>query len=502
MDKIHILQIGDRDWNEVYELPEEVNLEHTRVFTELPEKPYDMCILDKAPSEEEIELLYQAVKAYTLFLTESVRMRGPAAWLCRSKRAKRIADSDMQRFLLEETRYFFSKPYGEKFSLRDVAISRDFSGTVKWHGNYSVELQGEFGDDFCQIALWRYNSPVSQGQVVDLWLEYHKEPEVELSLIVNQFVDSSVDQMLGQCEFDETQLSRMMRIEAKNGDSSLSFSLRARGKGKLQIIALHKRFSRGGCGHFLPGGKRYVSSGREELFYYFDPCNMEPPLNVYFAGYKTQESFEGYHLMKNMDCPFLLLSEPRLEGGSFYMGSRRYERRIISIIEKYMEELGFTSDQVILSGLSMGTYGALYYGCDIRPHALILGKPLASIGNVAANEKHLRPGGFATSLDVLRYVCGSLDTDAVERLNSRFWDKFDASDWGRTKFIVSYMIEDDYDSDAYNKLLSHLSSSGVQVYGKGSHGRHNDNTSAIVNWFVDQYGKVLREDFGRGIKKK
>ena len=46
-------------------------------------------------------------------------------------------------------------------------------------------------------------------------------------------------------------------------------------------------------------------------------------------------------------------------------------------------------------------------------------------------------------------------------------------------------------------LLSHLASSGVQVYGKGLHGRHNDDTNGIVSWFVSQYDKILREDFGR-----
>ena len=67
-----------------------------------------------------------------------------------------------------------------------------------------------------------------------------------------------------------------------------------------------------------------------------------------------------------------------------------------------MKELGFTRDQVILSGISMGSFGALYYGCDIMPHAMILGKPLASIGDVAANERLRRPGGFPTSLDVVQ----------------------------------------------------------------------------------------------------
>ena len=51
--------------------------------------------------------------------------------------------------------------------------------------------------------------------------------------------------------------------------------------------------------------------------------------------------------------------------------------------------------------------------------------------------------------------------------------------------------------DAYAALLSHLQSEGAQVYGKGLHGRHNDNTGGIVNWFTGQFEKLLREDFGR-----
>ena len=149
----------------------------------------------------------------------------------------------------------------------------------------------------------------------------------------------------------------------------------------------------------------------------------------------------------------------------------------------------------------MGTYGTLYYGCDIRPHAMILGKPLASIGDVAANETLHRPGGFPTSLDVLKYLCGDTDKVAVQQLNDRFWKKFDATDWSDSKFVVSYMIEDDYDRNAYEQLISHLQSEGVQVYGKGLHGRHNDATGGIVNWFVSQFKKVLREDFDRRMEE-
>jgi accessory secretory protein Asp2 len=278
-------------------------------------------------------------------------------------------------------------------------------------------------------------------------------------------------------------------------------SLHVKGHGKLKIVALHDRYSRRGHGVFLPGGERYVASNREEIFHYFDPGDLKPPLCVYFSGYKTMQGFEGYFMMKRLGCPFLLIAEPRLSGGCFYMGTEEYEKACADIIRRRMEELGFSNDQVILSGLSMGTFGALYYGCDILPHAMILGKPLASIGLVAENERLHRPGGFPTSLDVLNYIAGDTDDASVQRLDDKFWNKFDATDWRSSKFIVAYMIEDDYDSKAYDMLISHLKTDGAQLYGKGIHGRHNDATGDIVAWFIGQYERVLIEDFSRRIEK-
>lgn len=531
MEEIHILQLGKENWNDIYTLPEWVQLDYVECFgkpedeadesgdggagkkseeltkpgkskkPKKSQKQYDMFFLDRTPLEEEIEPLYQTIKAYTLFITKNVEIEGRVAWLCCCKKAQHIASADIQRFLREETKYYFPRPYGDKNSLKDIGIVQGFSGKVKWNGNYSVELEGEFGNEFRQVAFWRYNMILNSGQALDIWLEYSKDSTVSVSMEIVQFVNGSTSDVIAQWKFDEMDLKQVIQLESRE-DGWAFVSICAKGRGKLQIIALHKRISRGSHGYFIPGGERYVASNGEEAFGYFDPGDLQPPLCVYFSGYKTLQGFEGYFMMKGMGCPYLLVAEPRLEGGAFYMGSEEYEKLYVDMIRKCMRELGFTEDQVVLSGLSMGTYGALYYGCDIRPHAIILGKPLASIGNVAANEKYVRAGGFPTSLDVLRLQCRASDENAVEVLNAKFWDKFDATDWGNSKFAISYMMEDDYDSDAYQMLISHIQSEGAQVYGKGLHGRHNDNTDGIIIWFLDQYRKILDEDFGRGKGKR
>jgi accessory secretory protein Asp2 len=370
-----------------------------------------------------------------------------------------------------------------------------------WNGNEKVVLEGDFGVQLNQAVYWRKNIPVFEGQAIELWLEYEKDPDIEIALSVTQFVGGSISEVQQSWYFSEMDLEDIVILDNQLKTGFIFVSLLAKGKGKLEIIALNDRHSRRGHGTFLPGGQRFVASNREEIFHYFDPGDLKPPLAVYFSGYKTMQGFEGYYMMRNMGCPFLLIAEPRLEGGSFYMGSKEYEAELVYIIKKYMNQLGFTKEQVILSGLSMGTFGALYYGCDILPHAMIVGKPLASIGDVAKNERLHRPGGFPTSLDVLNKIAGGSARESVTELNERFWNKLDAANWENSKFVISYMIEDDYDSTAYQTLLSHVSGSGMKVYGKGIHGRHNDETGAIVAWFKSQYDKILEEDFGRKADK-
>lgn len=506
MEEIRILQLGEEDFHKIYTLPQWIRLDYVNNLDESSMKknsgkPYDLCFLDRTPQKEEIALLYEMAKVYAFFITENVETSGQTARLCRCKKAQRIEKAEIQRFLSEETRYYYPKPYGEKFNLRDVAVAQGFKGSVKWNGNHDVTLEGGFGDELRQAVYWRYNALLEQERPVDLWLEYSKDEEVDIALEITLFAGGSVSEAAAHWTFDERDLEDVIRIDSPKTGWAF-FSICAKGRGKLQVTALHQRRSRGRHGYFLPGGERYVTSDREEAFCYFEPGDLKPPLCVYFSGYKTLEGFEGYYMMKGMGCPFLLVAEARLEGGGFYMGSAEYEQIYAGMIRKYMKELGFTKEQVVLSGLSMGTYGALYYGCDIMPYAVILGKPLASIGDVAANERYNRPGTFPTSLDVLMCQCNDLEEEAVQTLNARFWDKFEGVDWGNTRFIISYMLEDDYDANAYQMLISHIQSEGTSVYGKGLRGRHNDNTGGIVNWFLDQYKKVLDEDFGRGKRKK
>ena len=54
-------------------------------------------------------------------------------------------------------------------------------------------------------------------------------------------------------------------------------------------------------------------------------------------------------------------------GGAFYLGSEGLENKIKETIQYYLDYLGLTSKDLILSGLSMGTFPSLYYGATFEP---------------------------------------------------------------------------------------------------------------------------------------
>lgn len=490
--------MGNEDLSLQLHIPDYVEWNYINDLKEAIERGYDVCILNRCVNEKEARILLKKIRAYTLFLLDDVQVDQWTTWICRSRRARVLDIQTMQEFINEDIHLFYSYTYGEKYDPHSLSISQSFKGNVFWDGFSGVELEGDYGNDFYQIAYWRYNIPVFQDQTIDFWLEYEKDESVSIQLKIEQFQSGSLSTLQNRWIFSEKDLNSLVYIENQEANGSVFVSLHAKGKGKLKIVGLHDRHSRKSYGSFLPGGIRKVTSKREEVFLYFDPGDMKPPLNVYFSGYKTEEGFEGYNIMRKMGAPFLLVAESRLEGGGFYLGDKEYEDYIVSGIQDCLKQLGFDNSQLILSGLSMGTFGALYNGCKLRPHAILLGKPLVSLGDMANNERISRPGGFPTSLDVLVKNYGDMSEKSIDALNHRFWDLFDQTDWSQTKFIVSYMLEDDYDMTAYDRLISHIDDVGVEIIGKGVHGRHNDDTYSIVAWFKNQYDGILKSDFGRG----
>ena len=87
----------------------------------------------------------------------------------------------------------------------------------------------------------------------------------------------------------------------------------------------------------------------------------------------------------------------------------------------------------------------------------------------------------------------------VKEMNKRFWQVFKTGDFSHTTFVFAYMLNDDYDPDAFPDVRRFLKKADptARILSKGLVGRHNDDTPGIVNWFLMQYHHLLQQQFAR-----
>ena len=502
-----ILQIGIDNWAHHYEIPENMDWYYfcpnsplaLRKMMEMEGITSFQAILieDGQYLADLLPFSYQ-IEPYTLFYNQDYKTTDLTILDCLKKRCAQAVDfSDPQQLLNDLSTSLFGGGYGDKLFPSSIQIHSSFKGSISYQGFEHVTLEGNFGDDFKQLAYWSNNFIVNKNLPIELWLEYEKQGNCELRLVIRKIWSGSVDEIFEEILVTENDLEQALVMENKDGDCYLAISVEARGQGILTIGNLHQRWSRKQFGKFVLGGNIIYDSKRDEINYFFHPGDFKPPLAVYFAGFRPAEGFEGYFMMKNLGCPFLLFSDPRLEGGAFYLGSQELESKVKQTIQYYLDYLGLTSKDLILSGLSMGTFPSLYYGAAFEPRAVIVGKPLANIGTIARRGRLEAPGVFNTGFDVLRHQTGGVSSQHMEDLDQTFWNAFKKADFSNTTFGLSYMKDEDMDSKAYEQLVEHLCYTGAKILSKGTDGRHNDDTNTNVAWFVHFYRMILNSDFGR-----
>ncbi|MGX7043240.1 accessory Sec system protein Asp2 [Leuconostoc holzapfelii] len=501
-DKISVLQTGMADWSDILKtendflswsfLPSQTSLLDFEAWVEENGQP-SVLLLTEISTIAELEAIMALVDPYRIVVDikeaeEDVTRRQQL----KSHFASYLDFSNKENVIYQLTKYFYFAQYGDRIRIEMLHISPDFYHDVTYFGSSEIDISGEFGQSYQSVASWQFNAIAEPRFNHEYWLEHTIDETLEAELVVRLLTTDSLKIVDSWTVNLKNQVKPIVIASDLATEYYLSFTIRVKGYGKLSLGSLHHRRSRLDFGQFLVGGQRLVDQKSEEIMTYFYPGNLKPPLNVYFSGYRTAEGFEGFPMMKKLRQPFILIADPRLEGGAFYIGSPEMEAKIIKVIRDQLADLGFSSEQLILSGLSMGTFGALYYASNLEPGAVIVGKPLANLGNIAANGVFLRPGEFGTASDLLLQNTGGTTSKHVDMLNQRFWHKFSKTPFNHTTFAIAYMRDDDYDQTAYDDLLETLGNSRAMVIGKGISGRHNDNTGEIIEWFLNQYQRIIK----------
>lgn len=505
-----ILQIGIDNWAHHYEIPENMDWYYfcpnsplaLRKMMEMESiTSFHIILIEDAQYLADLLPFIHHIEPYTLFYNKEFKPTDLAILdLLKTRCAQAIDFSDPQQLVNDLSTSLFGGGYGDKLFPSTIQIHSSFRGTISYQGLDDVSLEGNFGDDFQQIAYWPDNFIVYKNLPIELWLEFEKQGNCEFRFVIRKIWSGGVDNFFEEEVYSEVDLQKAIVVDSKEEDFFITVSVEARGRGSLKLGNLHQRWSRKQFGKFFLGGNILHDKIRDEINYFFHPGDFKPPLAVYFAGYRPAEGFEGYRMMKNLGCPFLLFSDPRLEGGAFYLGSEELEEKIKDTIRYYLQYLGLTHKDLILSGLSMGTFPALYYGAFFEPRAVIVGKPLANLGTIARRGRLDAPGVFNTSFDVLKHQTGGVSYQHMDDLDRRFWNVFKKADFTQTTFGLSYMKDEDMDSRAYDQLVEHLCYTGAKILSKGTSGRHNDDTATNVAWFLHFYSMVLDSEFGRGDK--
>jgi accessory secretory protein Asp2 len=496
---MRVLQIGRDDWSTLCRIPHDVEW----IFAYCADPAafdadlighLDVTILDSACSLDHLEAIEALITPYTLLVRDDLDKAGfdagPEEFFAR-KAAVRVDMGDRQRLIDDLPRKYFAKQFGQKLEIRTAVVPPFHRSEVRFEGNAylvtTINLQ-----DWRQLVTWKENISHQSERPLELWPQFEVDPGCEIEFRVQLIRSGTADVIAFQGSFSQGEPSEPVIINSPTS-GYLACSVFARGSGQVKVGPIHYRHSRLGAGQFLPGGRRIVDAVRDELFYYFHPGNLQPPLNIYFAGYRPAEGFEGYFMMTGLRHPFLLITDPRLEGGRFYLGSLELESKLAEVIREHIEELGFRERDVIFSGLSMGSFGALYYGSQFDAHAIIAGKPIVDLGHVAKRARLERPQEFRTILDIVNFWNREGDTSADSFTQSLIARWSGNPGFGDTKILMSYMLQDDYDDKAYYTLLGSQTAKATTIIARGYQGRHNDDNASIVAWFSGQYRRVIDE---------
>lgn len=492
---MNVLQLGVEDWSQKYQIPKQLEWQ----FNRYPSKKIDryQVVLVTGPiqlTDKQWNDLRWKVNPYDVYyMPETDHVLSQAGQLFLKSRAARLVTEKPAVFLehLPNRNYFGQT--GGRVMPQNFVFNRQICHRIHFIDAGHVDVDCDT-DDWAVLAHMRNSPFVDPGRRLQLLLEY------ETSDLDVRFRVMDLSRMPKFYLSKGNQIDHPFVVPTPIQDSPqfIGVAIEVRGHGKIQLGNFHYRWWRDGAGAFLAGGHLLVNHKQHrDLAYLFSPGDLRPPLQVYFGGYHEKESFEAFPLFNNMHTPFILFSDNRLIGGSFYIDDG-FNQQVKRVIRDCLHQLGFNHHQLITTGISMGTYPAIRYGTELQAHAVVAAKPLLNLGYIARRGRLQRPGEFQTSYDMLKHFTGSTADESLIKYDHRFWQHFKQNQFSDTSYYFAYMKNDDYDNHATSKFedLNQVKPAR-QLVARGYAGRHNDNNHAMITNFMRWLHMIHVNDFGR-----
>ena len=108
MNKISVLQVGNEDLSLQLHIPDFVDWNNVDDLEEATERGYDVCVLNRCVNEKEARILLKKIRAYTMFVLNSVELNGWTKWIYASRMAKCVDMDSLQIFIDKDIQLFYS----------------------------------------------------------------------------------------------------------------------------------------------------------------------------------------------------------------------------------------------------------------------------------------------------------------------------------------------------------------------------------------------------------
>lgn len=499
---MNVLQLGPVDWSTQYEIPKDIKWEFNNYPPKSKKEDHGFSVVVVTGpanlTDHEWQELQWKVDPYNVCYF-------PGADTIQSKAGKHFLKCAAAQEIYEEPqdfidhllqRHFFGQS-GIRILPTLLLPFRERIDSYEMQDEGHVKMNVDTNDQWVNIGSYRQALYIDPNRLMNFWLEFQSTTvEARLRVFVQESGGDGNPNSSFVINMTADMEEHQLPIEMSASPRFASISLEVKGMGEFILGNLHSRWGRDGSGEFIAGGKRIVNPAlREDVAYYFNPGDLRPPLNVYFSGARGLEGFEAFPLFRNLHAPALLFTDMRMEVGQFYT-TDAIEKQIKAVIEMTLQQIGFDRSQLIMNGISMGTYPAIKLGAELGAYAINVAKPLTNLGLIAERGRIERPGGFDTSFDIDNRLT-STDSQHLQMLDQKFWKQFAQNDLSKTRLFVAYMENDDYDNQTINKLRACPAVDHArQFITKGFPGRHNDNPQ-INFWFIRRLQQMMKDDFGR-----
>ena len=494
---MNVLQLGAQNWADKYKIPNEIAWNYN-TYPQAGIKRFDLVIITEGVQLEDnlwSKLQWQVPPycvLYSPFAEKDLSKAGLNFINCQE--ARQIVE-EPQELIDQMPIRFFHGQSGLRFAPTKLLLNNP-ERIFMDDGHLSLTVDV---NEWTNLGSYQQNIYIDPKRLFKFSLECNRQTNVKvrLRIIVQPGAGDGNPKDQYLLDFSRNNEERELPIGLEDSPRFANVSVEVLGKGELTLGVLHARWSRRDYGEFLTGGKRLFDPVTgEDIAYYFNPGDLRPPLHVYFSGARELEGFEAYPLFRRNHTPTLLFTDPRLAVGQFYTGEA-IESQIKATIIATLKKLGFNRQQLVMNGISMGTYPAIKLGAQLSAYAINVAKPTVNLGQVALRARLERPDEFDTIFDIDRQLVSSLTSEQLEQLDTKFWKLMNQTDLTKTRIYVGYMKNDDYDNLAIKRMQENAAIQNARLFvRKGFPGRHNDN-NAVVQWFVSRLVEI-NNAFGRG----